>query len=76
VSRPFVPGDTLVLYTDGVTETANRATEMWGDERLRKTIGSESPNALLAKIIAAVERWRGISGPPEDDVTMIVVQRS
>ena len=24
LSRPFVPGDTLVLYTDGVTETANR----------------------------------------------------
>src|SRR3954468_2754771 len=75
VTRPFVPGDTLLLYTDGVTETANRAAEQWGDERLRKSIGSESPSALAAKILSEVQTWRGVSGPPEDDVTMIVVQR-
>jgi sigma-B regulation protein RsbU (phosphoserine phosphatase) len=75
VTCPFVPGDTLVLYTDGVTETANRAAEMWGDERLRTAIGSESATALAAKIIAEVETWRGVSGPPEDDVTLIVAQR-
>jgi phosphoserine phosphatase RsbU/P len=74
VSRPFVPGDTLVLYTDGVTETTNRSADIWGDERLRAAIGSESPNPLLAKIIAEVEAWRGVVGPPEDDVTMIVVR--
>jgi sigma-B regulation protein RsbU (phosphoserine phosphatase) len=77
VSRPFILGDTLVLYTDGVTETANRTAEMWGDERLRKTIAAnaaDSANALAATIIAEVENWRGVSGPPEDDVTMIVVR--
>ena len=74
ITRPFVPGDTLVLYTDGVTETVNRSAEMWGDERLRTTIGPESPNVLAAKIIAEVETWRGVSGPPDDDVTMIVVR--
>jgi sigma-B regulation protein RsbU (phosphoserine phosphatase) len=79
VSRPFVPGDTLVLYTDGVTETANHAAEMWGDERLRTTIAAnaaDSANALAATIIAEVETWRGVSGPPEDDVTMIIVRRT
>jgi len=77
-SHPFVPGDILVLYTDGVTETANRGAEMWGDERLRATIaanGPESATAVAAKIVAEAETWRGISGPPEDDVTMIVVRR-
>jgi len=74
LSRPFVPGDTLVLYTDGVTETANRSGEQWGDQRLRELIGSESSNAVVAKIIAEVERWRGVGGPPEDDVTMVVVR--
>ena len=74
VSRPFVPGDTLVLYTDGVTETANRVGEQWGDERLRKFIGSESSSTLATEILAEVRAWRGVSGPPEDDVTMIVVQ--
>jgi sigma-B regulation protein RsbU (phosphoserine phosphatase) len=78
VSRPFVSGDTLVLYTDGVTETANRTAEMWGDERLRSTIcaDADSAGALVAKIVAEVRTWRGINGPPEDDVTMIVVHRN
>ncbi|MBV8543975.1 MAG: serine/threonine-protein phosphatase, partial [Acidobacteria bacterium] len=74
VSRPFLPGDTLVLYTDGVTETMNRAEEFWGDERLRNAIGSDPPISLTAKIIAEVEAWRGVSGAPEDDLTMIVVR--
>jgi len=74
LSRPFGAGDTLVLYTDGVTETANRSGEQWGDQRLRESIGGESPKALAAKISAEVQTWRGVSGPPEDDVTMIVVR--
>ena len=76
LSRPFVPGDTLVLYTDGVTETANRSAEIWGDERLHTTIAANGDSAtrLATKIVAEVKTWRGISGPPADDVTMIVVQ--
>ncbi|HEV7427429.1 MAG TPA: PP2C family protein-serine/threonine phosphatase [Thermoanaerobaculia bacterium] len=78
VSRPFVPGDTLVFYTDGVTETANRTAEQWGDERLRTTIAAndtDSSTELATNIVADVRRWRGVDGPPEDDVTMIVVKR-
>jgi phosphoserine phosphatase RsbU/P len=77
LSHPFVPGDTLVLYTDGVTETANRTAEMWGDERLRLTIAAnraDTATELAVKIITEVRTWREISGPPEDDVTMIVVR--
>jgi sigma-B regulation protein RsbU (phosphoserine phosphatase) len=79
VSRPFTPGDTLLLYTDGVTETVNRMAEMWGDERLRETIAAnaaDSASVLAAKVIVEIQRWRGISAPPDDDVTMIVVRRT
>jgi sigma-B regulation protein RsbU (phosphoserine phosphatase) len=76
LTRPFAPGDTLVLYTDGVTETANRDAEMWGDERLRTTITSHNNGASLATtIINDVAQWRGTGGPPDDDVTLIVVRR-
>jgi serine phosphatase RsbU (regulator of sigma subunit) len=77
VSRPFVAGDALVFYTDGVTETANRTTEQWGDERLRATIAAndtDSSTELAMNIVAEVRRWRGADGPPEDDLTMIVVR--
>jgi sigma-B regulation protein RsbU (phosphoserine phosphatase) len=76
VTRPFAPGDTLVLYTDGVTETANAAGEQWGDERLRTTIatnGGFSAEMLAAKIVDDLAAWRDVTGAPEDDVTMIVV---
>jgi sigma-B regulation protein RsbU (phosphoserine phosphatase) len=79
VVRPFVPGDTLVLYTDGVTETLNRHAEMWGDERLLTTISSHhrsSAGVLATTIIGEVANWRGVAGAPEDDVTLIVVKRS
>lgn len=78
IARPFAAGDTLVLYTDGVTETVNRSGEMWGDERLRMTIASHdgSAEALAGTIVGEVASWRGVAGAPEDDVTLIVVRRS
>lgn len=79
VTRSFAPGDTLVLYTDGVTETANKGGDIWGDDRLLSTIashGNNSANALAGTIVAELTSWRGTKGPPEDDVTMIVVRRT
>ena len=77
LTRQFAPGDTLVLYTDGVTETANRDAEIWGDERLRTTITShdDSTGALAMRIVNDVKDWRGTDSPPDDDVTLIVVRR-
>jgi sigma-B regulation protein RsbU (phosphoserine phosphatase) len=78
LTRPFVPGDTLILYTDGVTETANRDAEIWGDERLRTTITNhvhDNTGTLAISIINEVAEWRGSTGPPDDDVTLIVVRR-
>jgi serine phosphatase RsbU (regulator of sigma subunit) len=78
LTRTFAPGDTLVLYTDGVTETANRDAEMWGDERLQTTIAShagDDPTALAMRVINDVKDWRGTDSPPDDDVTLIVVRR-
>jgi sigma-B regulation protein RsbU (phosphoserine phosphatase) len=77
VSRSFAPGDALVLYTDGVSETANRSGEIWGDERLLATVaaqGAESSERLAAAIVRDVAEWRGVAGPPDDDVTLVVVR--
>lgn len=79
IAMAFAPGDTLVLYTDGVTETVNKDTEMYGDERLQATITSRgrSPVAELGTaILDDVADWRGSSGAPDDDVTLIVVRRA
>ena len=79
LTRPFAPGDTLVLYTDGVTETATPDGEMWGDERLRTTIaahGGSNAATLAMSIVSNVALWRGFDGAPDDDVTLIAIRRT
>lgn len=78
VMRPFPSGDTLVLYTDGVTEAMNRNGEMFGDERLRVTIANDGGTAadLAMTIVNEVAEWRGVTSAPDDDVTLIVVKRT
>ena len=34
----LAPGDTLVLFTDGITEATNEREELYGDDRLRTTL--------------------------------------
>ena len=38
-------GDTLLLYTDGITEAANDAGESYGRERLLSCVCEDVPNA-------------------------------
>jgi serine phosphatase RsbU (regulator of sigma subunit)/catechol 2,3-dioxygenase-like lactoylglutathione lyase family enzyme len=71
--RRLFPGDTLALYTDGITESYNSAGEEFGEERLieilRRHQGLPS-EALLASIVAEVQQF----SPHEqhDDITLIV----
>jgi len=73
----FGPGDLLVLYTDGVTEGANRAQEQWGDERLLDTVrrGVSRPcGGLVREVTEAVRTFEGEAGPA-DDVTLLIARR-
>jgi len=72
------PGDTLLMYTDGVIEARDAQGREFGDERLLRVARQNArhgPRALAREIIAAV---RGHTGdqPPYDDVTVLAVRRS
>jgi len=70
------PGDTLVLYTDGVSEALNPVREQFGTERLVRLIlehGSRSPKELLDAIVADVRQFSG-DVPQHDDITLLVVR--
>jgi len=72
---PFAPGDTLVLYSDGVTEAINLRREMYGEERLNAVwsrVGSGPPAAAVDAIYAEVEAFRGMA-EQSDDITIVVV---
>lgn len=69
------PGQTLVLFTDGVVEAQNLAEEMFGEERLRDVIKQyrdASAAEMLAAIQASVLSFAG-GAPQFDDLTLVVV---
>jgi sigma-B regulation protein RsbU (phosphoserine phosphatase) len=73
----LAPGDTLVLYTDGVTEAWNSEQEMFERERLIELVGecqSLSAGALAEAISDAVAAFVG-DAPQADDLTLMVVKR-
>jgi serine phosphatase RsbU (regulator of sigma subunit) len=71
------PGDTLVLYTDGITEAANPREEMFERERLVAVCRehrSDPPETMAGAIHAAVEAFVE-NHPYADDRTLIIVRR-
>jgi sigma-B regulation protein RsbU (phosphoserine phosphatase) len=69
----FSPGDTLLLYSDGVTEAANAEDEMFGEERLRALLDSSGPATNLVQDVAtAVSQFS--CGIPSDDITIVALR--
>jgi sigma-B regulation protein RsbU (phosphoserine phosphatase) len=76
-THQLVPGDQLVLYTDGITEAANAADELFGLSRLDKVLENCAVGAsdLLRSVVAAVEQFTG-GAPAHDDRTLLVAKIS
>ena len=69
----LAPGDTLVLYTDGVTEATNADGEEFGEARLIKVLSSDSDlhtAQILESVVAAVRSFS--PGEQQDDITLVV----
>ena len=70
------PGDTLLLYTDGVNEAMNADRELFGEERLRDLLqhtAGQPAAAIVEAIREAVRRFTGAQ-PQHDDVTLVVIR--
>lgn len=70
------PGDIIVLYTDGITESINGLEEMFGEERLRSIIMEyKDLNAsdILKKILEEVSSF-AVGQPQFDDITLMVIK--
>jgi serine phosphatase RsbU (regulator of sigma subunit) len=66
-------GDTLVLYTDGVTESFNEAWEDFGEKRLIEGLETHRKLPPQAVIEAIVNRVKQFSPREQhDDITLIV----
>jgi serine phosphatase RsbU (regulator of sigma subunit) len=72
----LAPGDLLVMFSDGVTESFNAAGEQFGEERLRTCLEANrqcSPAELLERLLSAVRSF-ALDAPQHDDVTALVLR--
>jgi serine phosphatase RsbU (regulator of sigma subunit) len=71
----LLAGDTLALYTDGVTESFNSAGEEFGEQRLIEALRQNreaSPQAALDSIVEQVRKFSGRE--QHDDITLIIAR--
>jgi phosphoserine phosphatase RsbU/P len=77
VSVTMSPKDTLLFYTDGVTEAASPSGQMFGEERLLSELARQQDRPadhVLTQLTASVKRFTA-STPLSDDMTMVVVRK-
>ncbi|RRR65541.1 MAG: serine/threonine-protein phosphatase [Candidatus Viridilinea halotolerans] len=70
------PGDTVLLYTDGVLEAENSVGEIYTYERLAALIEANTqlkPRAIVSLLLRELRAWSG--GIQGDDITMVVLRR-
>ncbi|HZQ19367.1 MAG TPA: SpoIIE family protein phosphatase [Terriglobales bacterium] len=74
--RTLLPGDTLALFTDGVTESVNEQGDEFGPERLANALTEHRDlpsHLLLSSLLQQIQQF----GTPEqnDDITLVVARR-
>ena len=69
-------GDCVFVYTDGVPEATNADNDMFGEERLEKTLNMDAgagPEELIRRVHEEVDRFAD-SAPQFDDITMLCLK--
>ncbi|MCA9045674.1 MAG: SpoIIE family protein phosphatase, partial [Planctomycetaceae bacterium] len=76
VEREIHPGETIVIYTDGVSEAMNPQSDLYGMDRLREIVSNGSPNPEELGVAIREDVRRHASGRPQnDDITLMVFGR-
>jgi serine phosphatase RsbU (regulator of sigma subunit) len=75
VTFEMLPGETLVAFTDGVTDTVGINDERFGLERLKEIltqVQNESPMAIRERLVAALEDFQ--VGAQADDTAIVIMR--
>ena len=71
------PGDTLITFSDGVSEATNTEGTEFGDERIldgvQATQPGVAPRELIHQVMSAVRHFT-VGEPQSDDITVLVVR--
>ncbi len=69
-------GDSVLLYSDGVSEALNSRGDLFGEARLQSAIcaGSGGSEELVRRVLKSVRDFAG-TAPQADDLTLVAIRR-
>jgi serine phosphatase RsbU (regulator of sigma subunit) len=76
--RVLLPGETCVVFSDGISEAVNAAGEQFGEERISRVLielRNRASTEIRDGLIEAVRTHAG-GAPQADDITVVVVKRN
>jgi serine phosphatase RsbU (regulator of sigma subunit)/pSer/pThr/pTyr-binding forkhead associated (FHA) protein len=77
LSRPIHRGETVLIYTDGVSEAMNPQGDLYGEKRVREFLrNSRGSAAEIGKALFADVRIHANGRPQNDDITIMVFSRN
>jgi sigma-B regulation protein RsbU (phosphoserine phosphatase) len=72
---PLEPGQTFVMFSDGVSEAMNMAEDFYGEDRLLATLGAlngTAPGDVVNRVLADVRTFAA-GAKQSDDITVLAV---
>lgn len=72
---PLFEGDTVLLYTDGVTEATSDGGEMYGVERLAEAFREVAERPLEEALQTLHQQIMTFGPRQEDDITLVLLRR-
>ncbi|MCX6173671.1 MAG: PP2C family protein-serine/threonine phosphatase [Ignavibacteriales bacterium] len=75
----FHKGDILVIYSDGIVESANEKYDFYGEERLQKIIlesVNKTPKEITSLILDDVLKFSTSESQYQDDKTIVVIRQN
>jgi CheY-like chemotaxis protein len=69
---PIVEGDSIILFSDGVTEAVNLENELFGEERLEAIINREDYIFVTDAVDCAIKQFCG-NGAQTDDISLVEI---
>jgi sigma-B regulation protein RsbU (phosphoserine phosphatase) len=74
--RKILPGQILLIGTDGIWESQNAGGQMFGKERFRHVISAHARETAIEILLAVIDELNRFSHPlgKEDDVTLVVIK--
>ncbi len=76
IETELMPGDTVLLMSDGLPELFNDKDEMLDYTRVQevfKEVAEKPPTQIVPHLLAAGDEWRN-GRPQDDDITLVVLK--